>query len=155
MTYLLALLLCGEPDAPAWAAETDSFRRVAMRALAGEFGELRDWQEEGYRRGLESGVTCDTKAWITVYGPWEGRQGRIDMRGRPCSWRTAAANEIPEGAWVWSPADGRLRQVRDCGATNNDRIARRRGAALWVDLWRKKRSTWSTVEGIAVILGGN
>lgn len=147
-----------ETPAPPWAEETDPFRKCARKALAGEFGELEPWQETGYRRGLERGMTCDTQAWLTVYGPWEGRQGRTDRRGRPCSWRTAAANAIPENSWVWSPVDGRIRQVRDCGAKSNDRRARRRGATVWVDLWhrRARQVTWggSMVTNIAVIPRG-
>jgi len=34
---------------------SDPFQRCAMRALRGDFGPLKPWQEEAYRLGLEGG----------------------------------------------------------------------------------------------------
>jgi len=118
---------------------SDPFQRCALRVLAGEFGEVEPWKLEAYRRGLEAGVTVRGRAWVTAYYPWEGRSGRVDRRGNPCTLRTAAANKIPYGTYVWIENPCQMRQVRDCGAKRNDRIAQRKGARLWIDLWSRTR----------------
>jgi hypothetical protein len=84
--------------------------------LAGEFGEVEEWKLEAYRRGLEAGVTVRGRAWVTAYYPWEGRSGRVDRRGNPCTLRTAAANKIPYGTYVWIENPCQMRQIVDCGA---------------------------------------
>ena len=118
---------------------TDPFQRTAVRALSGEWGALPDWKREAYARGLLAGVTVRGKVFLTAYYPWEGRDGRIDSRGNPCTPRTAAANLIPRGSYVWIENPCQMRQVLDCGAKSNDRVARRRGCDLWVDLWMTRR----------------
>lgn len=132
-----------KPDSSACtlAAEdiSDPFQRCAIRALAGEFGPLKPWQEEAYRLGLERGVMVQGRVWLTAYYPWEGRSGRVDCRGNPCSPRTVAANRLPYGSYIWVASPCGVRQVLDRGARSNDRIADRRGCDLWLDLWMTRR----------------
>ena len=118
---------------------SDPFQRCAMRALRGDFGPLKPWQEEAYRLGLERGVMVQGRVFLTAYYPWEGRSGRVDCRGNPCSPRTAAANRLPYGSYVWVANPCGVRQVLDRGARSNDRIADRRGCDLWLDLWMTRR----------------
>jgi len=40
--------------APGWMAEMDPFRRCAVKAVNGEFGEIAEWQRVGYQVGLEA-----------------------------------------------------------------------------------------------------
>jgi hypothetical protein len=111
----------------------EPFQRVARRALTGEFGQLAPWQREGYARGLERGVRADRTCFLTSYYGTEGRSGRTDCKGRRCTLRTAAANTIPQGAYIWT--EHGIRQVRDTGSRGNDSRARRHGADHWVDYW--------------------
>ena len=96
-----------------WQSETDPFRRCAMKALAGEYGPLEDWQRDAYIWGLETGVTCSGVAKVTSYGPWEpcgtvvASGGRVHLRG------CAANPEIPFGTLIWTPYG--LRYVIDRG----------------------------------------
>ena len=132
---LAAVLLTGAPaPAPAPLPEAPA-QRIAVKALAGEFGPLAGWQREGYGR-IARGRFVTKRAWRTHYGPYEGRQGRVDAAGRPCTMRTLAANRIPRGAYVLLIERGELRQVLDCGAASNDRrFAARNGCEVWVDRW--------------------
>ena len=120
----------------------DSFQRAATKALAGQFGKLKPWQAKGYSLGLKRGVTCSTYVWLTHYSADEGRDGRIDNKGNACTRRTAAANEIPRGSYVWIEAAGELRQILDSGARRNDRIGRRKDRRVrtpgWVDVWYRR-----------------
>ena len=119
----------------------DSFQRAATKALAGQFGKLKPWQATGYRLGLKRGTTCSTYVWITHYSADEGRDGRIDNKGNACTRRTAAANEIPRGSYVWIEDAGELRQILDSGSRRNDRIGRGKDRRVrtpgWVDVWYK------------------
>lgn len=133
---------------------SDPFQRCAVRALAGEFGPLQPWQREAYTLGLKRGVTVRGRAWVTAYYPWEGRSGRVDCRGNRCTPRTAAANRLPYGTYVWVANPCGLRQVLDRGARSNDRIADRRGCDLWVDLWMMRRLE-TRVTQYAVVGNGN
>jgi hypothetical protein len=98
---------------PAWQYEDDPFRRCAMKALAGEYGELDDWQRDAYIWGLKTGVKCKGVAKVTSYGPWEpcgtivASGGRVHLRG------CAANPEIPFGTLIWTPYG--LRYVIDRG----------------------------------------
>jgi len=132
------------------ALPADPFQRCAVRALAGEFGALAPWQREAYTLGLERGVTVKGKAFVTAYYPWEGRSGRVDCKGNPCTKRTAAANRLPYGTYVWVADPCGMRQVLDRGARSNDRVADRRGCDLWVDLWMTRRLE-THVSGYAVV----
>jgi len=111
----------------------DPFQRTATKALRGDFGKLQAWQEAGYKRGLEQGVTASTSIWLTAYYGTEGRMGQVDSRGNRCTYRTCASNKVKRGSYIWTKYG--LRQVLDCGAKFNDGIARRKGASLWVDYW--------------------
>lgn len=128
-----------EEGAVPLAAPSDPFQRCAVRVLRGDFGPVEPWKLEAYRRGLEAGVTVRGRAWVTAYYPWEGRSGRVDRRGNPCTLRTAAANKIPYGTYVWIENPCQMRQIVDCGAKSNDAIAQRKGARLWIDLWSRTR----------------
>lgn len=136
------------PPGPAQRAEAaateatplpqDPFRRCATKALRGDYGPLQEWQRVGYQRGLEKGAT-PLPVWVTTYYPEEGfARGEATASGYGCSERVAAANLLPRWCFVWLPSVG-LRQVLDCGARANDRVAQRRGAACWVDLWEPRR----------------
>lgn len=125
--------------APSPPPPADPFQRCAVRVLRGDFGPVEPWKLAAYRRGLEAGVTVRGRAWVTAYYPWEGRSGRIDRRGNPCTLRTAAANKIPYGTYVWIENPCQMRQIVDCGAKSNDAIAQRKGARLWIDLWSRTR----------------
>ncbi len=149
------------PPSPATSASTqplpqDPFQRCAYKAVVTqEFGPLEPWQHRAYTQGLQQGITVDGKAWLTVYGPWEGRQGRITASGAKCSPRVAAANSVRMGWFIWlqsTPNGGaEIRQVLDCGAKRNDAIARAKGASLWADLWHPRRSRWTAISNYAVI----
>lgn len=111
----------------------DPFQRAAVKALRGDYGKLEVWQKTGYSKGLKQGVKCTQKVFLTAYYPSEGRDSQIDRRGRRCSMRSAAANKVPENAYIWTKFG--LRQVRDCGAHFNDRIAKSKKADFWADYW--------------------
>ena len=110
----------------------DPFQRAATKALRGDFGKLHDWQARGYRLGLAQGVTCTTPIFLTAYYGTEA-SGKVDSKGNACTYRTCASNKVKRGSYIWTKYG--LRQVLDCGAHFNDRIASRRGANLWVDYW--------------------
>jgi len=116
---------------PTWPQ--DPFQRTATKALQGKFGKLSSWQQAGYERGLKLGVTANRTIWLTGYYATEGHDGHVDCRGRPCTYRTAAANLVPQGSYIWTRYG--IRENRDRGAHSNDKIARRKGASLWCDYW--------------------
>ncbi|HOQ98187.1 MAG TPA: hypothetical protein PLJ35_05145 [Anaerolineae bacterium] len=123
------------PQPTAQDLPTDPLQRCATKALAGHFGKLAPWQAAGYTLAL-GGKTSVKLAWITTYYPQEGF-----WRGKGCRWgigtseRVAAANLLPAKTYLWITNPPHLRQVWDTGAKWNDRVARRKGADLWVDLW--------------------
>ena len=122
----------------------DPFQACAVRVLRGDYGEVPEWKLRAYERGLEEGVTANRHAMVTWYGPPEP-DAVHDRRGRPCTMRTAAANLIPENAYVWVQLPYKvgketcykstMRQVLDCGAHSNDRVAQETGHSLWIDIW--------------------
>jgi len=121
-------------------AESDPFRACAVKALRGDYGELKDWQRTAYQHGLDQGVTVRGTAWVTHYWPAEGRDGQVDCRGNRCTSDIVAANRLPYGTVVWleaGPICG-LRIVKDRGAKRNDRQAERYGAGLWIDRWNPR-----------------
>ena len=132
-----------------WVRETDPFRRCAQKAIAGEFGELADWQHNAYTWGLAQGVTCEETACLTAYYPGEGFWHGKGMRsGLGVNERYAAVcsrdwREL-KGSYVWvMPAKnvagkmfGGLRQIMDTGANSNrENFAYKYGADRWVDFW--------------------
>jgi hypothetical protein len=130
----------------------DPFQRCATKALRGDYGELSGWQREGYRRGLEQGVTARSLVFLTAYYGTEVG-GRIDRRDQRCTLKHAAANRVPQGHYVWTKFG--LRKVLDSGAHSNDTYARDHGAAFWIDFWYPRRSHCpfggSTYTHVAVI----
>lgn len=122
---------------PAVALPSDPFQACAARVLAGNYGPQPAWKLAAYRRGLEQGVTVRGHALVTWYGPPEP-DARHDRRGRLCTLRTAAANLIPENTYVWLENPCAMRQVLDCGAHSNDRMAREKGHTCWVDIWDRR-----------------
>lgn len=146
----------------------DLFQRCAIKALAGDYGQLQPWQRYAYARGLVDGVKATKLLVLTQYNAKEGRFGQVDRRGQPCTKHTCASNRLPYGCYVWTNKTG-LRQVRDCGASRNDTIARRIAQkhghsnwrnAIWIDVWypnaQKARAAgltgWHPTKG-AVIAG--
>ena len=127
---MAGLLACSSPALP-----SDAFRTCAVQALSGRWGPIAPWQRKAYQRGLDQGVTVGPRIWLTSYGPWEGRMGQVDARGRRCTDRTLAANALPLGTYVWLENPCQMRQVLDRGARSNDRRARRKGCSWWADLW--------------------
>jgi len=128
---------CELPDYPP--------HRAATKALMGDYGTLKPWQELGYEKLL----TVEPKpmlAWITNY--WSGERGvnRTTASGRTVSSRVAAMIDKPWGTWVLiSLPDGyELRQIFDTGSRRNLSRARSRGAQTWVDRWvpRRDRQSW-------------
>ena len=131
---LAVMVACAPPlpDAPA--------ERIAHKALRGDFGKLASWQREGYSRIAEGPVQIK-RAYRTHYGPYEGRQGRVDAYGNPCTMRTLASNRLPRRAYVLLIERGELRQVLDCGAKSNDRrFAYSRNCEVWIDRWHPSPS---------------
>ena len=129
ITHLLLAAIAGctapgahvAPQAP--TLPTDPFQRVAVRAIAGEFGTLKDWQYVAYSIGLERGVTCQGYTYLTSYGPWESPSisgGPYASQSLPGGRRrllntTMCASDrgLPFGTVIW--ANGCLRVVRDRG----------------------------------------
>jgi len=129
------------PDPSPRPLPIDPAMRCAVKALRGDYGELAEWQERGYIAAISCGVDW-RRAWATQYYPSEGfPRGQACSTGYPVDERVAAANELPAYAWVWSNTTG-LRQVLDCGARRNDRVARRKGADLWIDFWVPRAGEW-------------
>jgi len=145
LAYLVTMLNAGLPS--------DPFQRTAVRALRGDFGQLSDWQRAGYEAGIRAGTRATRTIWLTGYYATEGSSGRTDCQGRRCTLRTAAANRVPQGWYVWTEYG--IRQVTDRGAKSNDRYAARKGADLWVDYWYPRASACpfggSTITYAAVI----
>jgi len=135
---LLAIVLTGPPLPATPALPTDAFQQCAVKVLRGDYGEVPAWKLAAYRCGLDQGQQVRGHVWLTAYYPWEGRSGRVDSRGAPCTSRTAAANRLSRGAYLWVEEPCQMRQVLDRGARFNDRIADRHGCNLWADLWMTK-----------------
>lgn len=155
---LVALTVAGATTSPAHSSSTvgEQFRQCATKALRGEFGRLRPWQRNAYQRGLSGGVRCVT-VWQTIYCPPQYRRGEGTAHGYGCDETIAAANALPGGTVVWIASPAHLRVIGDTGARGNDRVARRKGATLWLDLWLPYRG-WrgvpdSTVATVAVVGG--
>jgi 3D (Asp-Asp-Asp) domain-containing protein len=128
-TLIFAALL---GTAPATDLPADPFQCAAVRALRGDYGKLAPWQRAGYAAGLQQGVTVSRCLVLTQFNGREA-SGKRDRRGRACTMRTAASNIIPENSYIWTEGTG-LRQVRDTGASSNDRKARGIGGT-WCDIW--------------------
>ena len=144
---------------------SNRFARTAVKALRGDYGKLHDWQREGYQRGLTQGSTTTQVFVLTQYNAREGRSGRVDSKGNPCTWRTAASNKIKRGKYIWTEITG-MRQILDCGASSNDYCEEFRKAlsragftsGKWVDIWfptaraarRAGLTGWSPARGAII-----
>jgi hypothetical protein len=138
---LFATLATPPPQTPA--------QRVAAKALAGDYGKLQDWQRKGYTAILKG--TQPQLLVVTGYGPWEGRDGRVDCRGNKLTLGALASNRLPQGTFVYMPTWGMLFRVVDCGAKSNDdpykggkltsygkaleSVGATRDEAFWADVW--------------------
>jgi len=131
---LTALRVCHPEPLP-----TDPLQRCATKALRGDFGKLKFWQAKGYQTAITKGVTVQGKAWVTSYYPQEGfRRGKPTRSGIGVTERSAAVQrrdwQRHRGDYVWTQAYG-LRIVEDTGANSNTRVAKNRGANIWLDYW--------------------
>jgi hypothetical protein len=68
--FLAAVLLSTAPSSPPTPPQTPA-QRVAAKALAGQYGKLAPWQQQGYTRLLAGEVTHRGHAYLTSYGPWD------------------------------------------------------------------------------------
>jgi hypothetical protein len=126
----IAALTAALPTAPELPA--DPAQRAAVKALRGDHGTLKPWQDRGYTLIITRGAKADRTLVLTAYYGTEP-DGRRDRYGNPCTYRTCASNRLPRHAYVWTERTN-LRQVLDCGARSNDRRAARLGGT-WVDAW--------------------
>lgn len=147
--------------------DTSPVMKVAQKALAGEFGELADWQQNAYNFALVQETDIKGLAWVTHYTPDEGfYRGKAVRWGQGCSERIAAAIMI-DRAWykglrlgqrsrtgldmsrdVWVgdyvliklSTGWEMRQVLDTGAMYNLPAARSKGCRIWLDRWTDDES---------------
>lgn len=124
MRTIIVLLLALSVVGPA-RAEPVNLRAVAVQRLAS--GKLAAWERQWYQQ-IAAGKPCaSTTVWSTQYGKWEGYNGTpYHLAANP--------SHLPRGTVVYLEATGRLMVVTNRGASSNDRIARRKGAAYWVDV---------------------
>lgn len=135
MLRYITLAVIATCAAQATELPSDPFQRAATKALRGDYGKLKPWQRNAYRRGLEQGANRH-RALVTIYGPWEGySRGEGCRWGYGCSEEIAAANALPGGTVVWLARPAGLRVIGDTGARGNDAWARRKGCKWWLDLW--------------------
>ena len=130
------------------AAELPSnpVQRCAAKALAGEFGELEQWQRQGYTKLLYLDKPPTEKlAWITVYNENDPGCNETGASGRHVSHRMAAMIDKPWATWVLVDLDTgyQLRQIFDTGSRRNIWRAQnpkkcgssRPPAQTWIDLY--------------------
>ncbi len=141
---IMGLIMIGVPKADAAELPADPCQRVAEKALSGAFGELADWQEEGYKR-LAQGGAVKKAAWITHY--WVGEPGvnHTTASGRRVCDEVCAMLDYPFGTFVLVdlPIGFNLRRVWDRGSQANRGRATRRGAQVWCDLWVPRNAPYS------------
>ena len=99
----------------------DIFQRTAYKAVHDQFPGIPEWKKELYRIGLSRGVKAKKPVCLTCYYGTEPA-GKYDKHDKTCGMRTASANKIPQGAWIWSPKFG-FRQILDTGSSRNDILA--------------------------------
>jgi hypothetical protein len=100
----------------------DPVQRCAAKALAGEYGELQDWQRCAYQYVLDQGVTVPeaNRAKLTSYGPWEPCGTHTYSGDRVTTAMCAVdKSQIPLGTLVWT-AWG-LRYAMDTGGAVKSR----------------------------------
>jgi len=134
MSVLIAALTA-LMHAPSPAHAATPAQRVAVKALAGDYGKLAGWQVKGYRAILRG----TTPRLLVITGYWRGeRGGTYRAVGGKCRVGTLASNKLPRWSYVYMPTWGRLFRVEDCGAKSNDRraeVTRHGGGAVWADVW--------------------
>ena len=129
---IVALVVLGyvatKAQADAAPLPEDPFRRCAVKQRAAGYAGLEWWRRLAYERGLAEGTTCQGRAYLTSYGPWEplamyGGPFAADRHIRLTAAHCAADPAVPFGTLVW--AAGSIRIVRDRGG--------------WVKVWRARR----------------
>lgn len=154
-TMLTSIRTAAADAVPSWALETCPAKRNAMKALAGVYGPLQEWQRVAYTQFVTHEPVARV-AWTTTYYPPRFPRGQKTRWGFPVDERCAAANELPAFSFVWHPQVG-VRQVLDTGADWNDCVARERVLTLpdgrrvdhshrapadhWLDLWEPRRGS--------------
>jgi len=145
---LIYALPTAPPDLPA-----DPAMRCAVKALAGHYGSLSEWQTKGY-----AAIVADGRPRALVLTAYYGTEpsGRYDGHDQRCSMRTAASNRLAQYTWLWTPQAG-LRQVLDTGSAANDHNAERLGGT-WVDTWwptqgQARVDGWVVVRGTVAVRG--
>jgi hypothetical protein len=159
---LVLFAMLSPAPAPQQALPPDPLQRCAVRALAGDYGPLKPWQEAGYRQALAFGTTVHGRAWVTGYYPWEcmrtdprtGKRVLCNTRsGRKPTLRSAAVRYDAFNRYVfkycWTGAYG-LRVVEDSGANSNTRHAKHKGADVWLDYYWKTRHDRNPVTDFAI-----
>jgi hypothetical protein len=149
---MLLLLTLLAPMPAGQTLPTDPLQACATRAMRGDFGRLKPWQELGYRQALATGATVQGSAWVTSYYPWE-HDGHRTRSGRKPSHRSAAVQSRDFKRQVfrfcWTGAYG-LRIVEDSGANRNTRYARHKGADAWLDYYWQTRHDRNPVTAYAI-----
>jgi hypothetical protein len=138
LLLVISLSMHGQPSPQA----------VAEKALAGQFGPLAAWQQEGYER-IAAGRVVKKLAWVTHYSQFEpGCSTRTASGRRVEHGRTCAMLGAPFGTFVLLdlPSGMTLRQVWDRGSRRNLTRARKKGADTWVDLYKNTRDRRSLNE---------
>lgn len=139
-----------QPCAPIVSPDAAGREKVlahASRALAS--GKLAVWERAWYQKLVAGTVTPRrVTVWQTQYGLWDPQRYKGDLYHVAC-------NQLPLGTVVWLPSTGRLHVVTNRGAASNDRAARRKGGAYWIDVWthREGQYGWSTTTGSMYIVG--
>ncbi len=117
------------------AGDRTPAQRVAVKALAGDYGKLAEWQRKGYAailRGTEPRL-------LVVTGYWHGEEGgTTTAAGTHCKPGVLASNKLPRWLYVYMPTWGRLFRVEDCGSQRNDKrddVTRHGPNAVWADVW--------------------
>ena len=159
MTYLLAATLAALTHTPSPAHAATPAQRVAVKALAGDYGKLAGWQVKGYRAILRGQYTYTGYAYLTSYGPWDppavfGGPYAADRGMRLTEAHCAADKGLPFGTLVW--ADGSLRIVRDRGGAVTVAQAKRRGHSRNdrnLDFYTKSRDRHFARSTVYVVAG--
>ena len=118
----------------------------AVKALAS--GHLRPWERQWATRMAAGQVGTPRRVWLTQYGEWDPQHYHGALYH-------VAANRLPLGTVLWCERTRRLHVVTNRGAASNDRVAERRGAALWCDVWthREGQYGWQTTTGTVWVIG--
>ena len=152
MPWLIAAILAANLSQP-----LASPQQVAHDALAGKWGPLAPWQEEGYAL-IAAGKAERKVAWITYYLSGESGCDNVTASGQPTiEGKTASmlglrfpSKKHPDRRWGYAlvslPKGFTLRRIEDTGSSANQGRAERKGAQTWIDLyttdWGKQNTTY-------------